>query len=457
MKSFQKIGKISLVILVFISQNAYSQNLSKPERLFELSKLWSEITYNYPKLDRLSFDFDSLYLETIKRIDKCDTDLQYYEILNEFICSLHDGHTYLTYPKSGKKNYYFQIYCTYTHEKFYVTSNATNSAEFLPLGTEIISINNIPALQYIDSVLYPKSPIRQGIRYKFLSEHMLFYSTTDSVLYLTIMSPDGKMNDVQLNSINKFCEWSECYFTYPYFKSGSLELIDDNILYVYFSDFRKSDLFDNFCKNEKLLETSNGLIIDLRHAGGGSNYGYKIYKYFTTDTTYFDNTHLARVHNSSKKASGMVSNAEIQKFLGVEKSNNNYNHYKNWTTNSMLEKVEHVLPLKPALFKYDRPVIVLIDERTASASEALVIELKAFTNLITVGSPSYGAAALPLLIPLSNGSMGQVTSQIVLNEDGSEFEYLNPDVFIEPTIEQILNKNDTVLNYSISKINELSK
>lgn len=87
----------------------FSQNLSKAVRLFELSKIWSEITYNYPKLDRLNFDFDSLYLETIKKIDTCDSDLQYYEILNEFICSLHDGHTFIIYPKIGLKNIFIKF------------------------------------------------------------------------------------------------------------------------------------------------------------------------------------------------------------------------------------------------------------------------------------------------------------------------------------------------------------
>ena len=269
MKYFQK---ISLIVLILISQNVFSQNLSKAVRLFELSKIWSEITYNYPKLDRLNFDFDSLYLETIKKIDTCDSDLQYYEILNEFICSLHDGHTFIIYPKIGLKKYIYQIYCTYTHGKVYVTSNVANNAEILPVGTEIVSINNIPVLKYIDFVLYPKFPIRQGIKYQYLAEQMLFYSETDSVLYLKTKSLDGTINDIKLSSVDKFYEWNENCFSYPYFKSGLLEVIDDNILYVYFSDFTKPDQFDNFCKNEKLLEASNGLIIDLRHAGG-ANYG----------------------------------------------------------------------------------------------------------------------------------------------------------------------------------------
>lgn len=453
MKYFQKSNKIIFVILFFISQNVYSQNISKEEKFYGLSKLWSEVTYNYPKLDRLSFDFDSLYLETIKKIDNCDSDLQYYNILNDFICNLHDGHSFITYPKNYQKNYWFQIFCTYTHDRFYITSNATNSAEILPVGTELISINNIPVLKYIDSVLYPKSPVRQGIRYKYLSEHMLFYSTTDSILDLTIKNLDGKNTDIKLCSIDKFCDWSECFFAYPYFKQGSLELLNNNILYVYFSDFSKPDQFDNFCKNDKLLETSNGLIIDLRHAGGGTNYGHKIYNYFTEDTMCHDNLNLSRVHNSSNKAMGMVSNIHKMK---NKKDNYNHDHHKNWTTNSILERDDHVLPLKPASFKYDKPVMVLIDENTGSASEAIVIELKAFTNIIMVGTQSYGAAGLPLLIPLPMGGMGQVTSQIVLNHDESEFEYLTPDVFIEPTIEQILTKNDTVLNYSISKINKLN-
>lgn len=77
---------------------------------------------------------------------------------------------------------------------------------------------------------------------------MLFYSETDSVLYLKTKSLDGTINDIKLSSVDKFYEWNENYFSYPYFKSGLLEVIDDNILYVYFSDFTKPDQFDNFVK-----------------------------------------------------------------------------------------------------------------------------------------------------------------------------------------------------------------
>ena len=99
----------------------------------------------------------------------------------------------------------------------------------------------------------------------------------------------------------------------------------------------------------------------------------------------------------------------------------------------------------------------MIDEKTASAAELFVIGMQNLTNAILIGTPSYGSAGMPLMIPLPNGGMGQITTQKILYSDGKEFFGLVPDIIIEPTIEQILSKNDTILNYSISKINELSK
>ena len=42
--------------------------LSPEEKVYGLSKIWAEVNNNFVFLDKLDFDFDSLYMETIPKV-----------------------------------------------------------------------------------------------------------------------------------------------------------------------------------------------------------------------------------------------------------------------------------------------------------------------------------------------------------------------------------------------------
>ena len=67
--------KLRLLLLLFIylpislESQSFKDVISTEEKIYGLSKVWSEITYNFAFIDQVSFDVDSLYKQSIKGKD----------------------------------------------------------------------------------------------------------------------------------------------------------------------------------------------------------------------------------------------------------------------------------------------------------------------------------------------------------------------------------------------------
>ena len=68
------------------SENIKSVN-SLEDKVYGLSLLWSEVKYNFVNIDRLDFDVDSLYRETMKKVLVTTNDVDYYKELSNFLRS----------------------------------------------------------------------------------------------------------------------------------------------------------------------------------------------------------------------------------------------------------------------------------------------------------------------------------------------------------------------------------
>lgn len=72
------------------------------DKVYGLSLLWSEIKYNFVNIDRLDFDVDSLYRETMRRVLDTKSDVEYYRELDRFMIAFNDAHTEICdIPESG--------------------------------------------------------------------------------------------------------------------------------------------------------------------------------------------------------------------------------------------------------------------------------------------------------------------------------------------------------------------
>jgi len=104
-----------------------------------------------------------------------------------------------------------------------------------------------------------------------------------------------------------------------------------------------------------------------------------------------------------------------------------------------------------------KPIIVLINNGSASASEIFAGALKDHKRAIILGESSYGKGSVQSIIPLRNGGGMRLTiSKYYLPSGNSISEVgVSPDIIIEEADEgfQINSKNDNQLNYALKLFN----
>ena len=104
-----------------------------------------------------------------------------------------------------------------------------------------------------------------------------------------------------------------------------------------------------------------------------------------------------------------------------------------------------------------KPVIVLINNGSASASEILAGALKDHKRAIILGENSYGKGSVQSIVPLSNGGGIRLTiSKYYLPSGDSISEVgVTPDIVVEETGDdfKINSKNDNQLNYALKLFN----
>lgn len=106
----------------------------------------------------------------------------------------------------------------------------------------------------------------------------------------------------------------------------------------------------------------------------------------------------------------------------------------------------------------DKPLVILINKGSASASEILSGALKDNNRAVIVGEQSYGKGLVQEINKLPNGTGMNVTIQRYLTPNGTDINKkgITPDVVIELTEEQALAKDDVQLKRAIKIMQEMT-
>mgnify|MGYP002824554979 CR=1 FL=1 len=104
-----------------------------------------------------------------------------------------------------------------------------------------------------------------------------------------------------------------------------------------------------------------------------------------------------------------------------------------------------------------KPIIVLINNGSASASEIVAGALKDHKRAIILGENSYGKGSVQSIIPLSNGGGMRLTISKYYLPSGDSISEVGvvPDIFVEEVGEdfKINTKSDNQLNYALNLFN----
>ena len=110
---------------------------------------------------------------------------------------------------------------------------------------------------------------------------------------------------------------------------------------------------------------------------------------------------------------------------------------------------------------YDLPIVVLVNENSASASEILTGALKDNKVATIIGDKTYGKGVIQTVITLSDGSGLKITTAQYFTPNGTEINEkgIEPDIKVElpdtvKSVYTIKEQDDTQLKKAIE---ELSK
>lgn len=198
------------------------------------------------------------------------------------------------------------------------------------------------------------------------------------------------------------------------------------------------------------------------------------YKTYENNIGYLDIDIFSKtVGEQTKKALTSLENSGMQKLIiDLRDNTGGYLESAEDIANIFLEKGELIYSLenKSASADYydetdeykDYPIVIILNEKSASASEILAAALKDSYEATLVGTKSYGKGKVQQTYTLNDGSMAKYTSAKWLRPNGECIDGigLKPDYEVVQTVTQdengnIIQEEDTQLLKAIEIINTL--
>lgn len=196
-------------------------------------------------------------------------------------------------------------------------------------------------------------------------------------------------------------------------KSVNFEIMDNDVAYIKISSFISQDTAKEVADAIYKTQKAKGIILDLRGNHGGL------------------------LQNAVIIAAMFLDKGDIVSIVG-----------KN--------KLKQTIPVEFVGLYTDKPLVVLINGASASASEILSGALKDHKRAHLVGNTTFGKGLVQKVVPLSQSSGVNVTVAKYLTPDGHDINEIGiePDYKIKMTKEDFLSKEDPQLDKAKDVLNK---
>ena len=155
-----KTAKILFLLLTVSAAHGQTKTgLTTETKLFGLSKLWSEVKYNFANFDLTKINWDSTYKAFIPKVMATNTEEAYFKELMQMMALLKDGHSNVYYkpffaykkPPIKTKLIEGKVIITEIYNDTLLTVNK------LEVGDEILEVNKmIPKIHWPCAPLWTK-------------------------------------------------------------------------------------------------------------------------------------------------------------------------------------------------------------------------------------------------------------------------------------------------------------
>lgn len=412
--------------LILISHFTFGQNQNKEitteEKIFGLSKIWSEVNSNFANFDISKIDWDETYKSYIPKVLAARTTEEYYHELQKMVALLHDAHTNVYYPfvKYRKPPLRSKL----IENKVIITgvSNDTLRNQNIEIGDEIIDINNTNAIDFgkINVMPFQSSSTIQDLNLRTYT-YALLYGNVDENIELRIKKKD---NSILTALLSRKLVSNKKHQTFE------LKITNDNIAYLKINDFENPDYKRIFDSLYVKFLPSKALIIDVRENGGGNgSQGFYILSHLIEKNT------LTAKSKTKQNISALIARGQIDTWLEIAPD------------------TIHPIDNKE---KYLKPVIVLTGAQTFSAGEDFLVAFDNSRRGIKIGQASGGSTGQPLFFDLPKGGRFRVCTKRDSYPNGKEFVGVGimPEIEIQETIKSIQDKEDIVFEKAIELLNK---
>lgn len=423
--------KISLFLVLYIPIVVFAQkntHLTDEEKIYGLSKLWSEAKYNFINFENNNLNWDSLYQVNIPKVLKAQTIQQYYQLLMEMLAKLEDGHTNVYYPDSINNRISRPALRTRLIENKIIITEIQNDSlqkNNIEIGDEIIEINQMNAVEYGKKYIMPyESASTRQDRINRTFNYSLFKGDINESIQIKLHKKNGSTFTTTINRKLSVKNIPQSY---------QFRIVNDSIGWLVIRSFDVDNykkLFDSIYPT--LLKTK-ALIIDIRdNSGGNSNQGYYVLSHLIEKPT-------------------ITSKWKTKPYLP------SFNAWGIKST-SITFDANDIKPIEGKQ-KYLQSIVVLTSARTYSAAEDFLVAYDNSKRGIKIGLPTGGSTGQPYFFTLPGGGRARICTKRDFYPNGKEFVGVGilPDIEVQETVKSIQEGKDITLEKAIEYINQKIK
>lgn len=409
-------------------KTAYREQLSEDERIAGLSKLWSEVKYNFVYTETLlDLDWDAVYQRYLPKVRAAKNTKEYYLILMEMCALLKDGHTTVVSPEI-LDDMAFALPPFYTRligDRVIITQVVDpllREKGILP-GVEILKVNGQDVKAYAQTQIAPyvSASTPQDKDRRVFSSRFLEGEISEQP-ELTLKNKNGKISTVKFQRVT-YDQRKASFLRQPY----SWRMLSGDIAYVALNSFGSNVVAESFLKDFDRIAKAKAIIFDIRENGGGnSNVGYRILS-MLTNQRFFSSHAETRDYKPTYRAWGRVqTNFEFEPYA-IQPDN---------------------------LHQFSGKVVVLTSASTYSAAEDFAVAFDTMKRGKMIGEPTGGSTGQPLMISLPGGGIARICTKKDTYADGKPFVGVGvqPDKLVRLTVEDFRSERDPVLDAALAEL-----
>ncbi len=400
----------------FKMENTYAtcSYQTEEERLLGLFRVWNAIEYYFPYIDIMDESWHDLLREFIPKMLQA-SDLQSLELtIYELTAHLHDGHTILINSQTlndvfGK--YVAPVNMLRTKEGQWVVSDLFWDCP-LQVGDVILKLDGTDIKEVEENrKKYISVPNDEKLLNR-LGTYLL--RSQDEEMEITVLR-DEKEQTYTVKGTTQYKYFARTIET-------SHEILDGNIGLINPGALPKGNTGTVVQQIMNDLRDTDGLIVDLRQYPSDTNMHTFLSMYLQRAGTVYN-----------------IMTVPSQSVPGT------------FTKQKMVS-----MGVTPAIFYYEKLVVVLMDELSVSNSEFSIMDLRTGDHVVVLGNNSLGTDGDITELPLPNGNILWFTSCSVYTPEMGQTQRigLTPDIEVYPTVEGIKEGRDEMLEAAVEYIQE---